>query len=51
VTTLGYSGFLVGPPIIGGITTATSLTAALFVVVLAAGIVAYGARFVPDKPG
>jgi fucose permease len=50
VTTLGYSGFLVGPPIIGGIATAVSLTAALFVVVLAAGVVAYGARFVPDKP-
>jgi fucose permease len=50
VTTIGYSGFLVGPPIIGSIATLSSLTTALWLVVLAAGIVAYGARFVPEKP-
>jgi predicted MFS family arabinose efflux permease len=48
VTTIGYSGFLVGPPIIGGIATHSSLTAALWVVVAAAAVVAYGARFVPE---
>ena len=51
VTTIGYSGFLVGPPIIGSIATLSSLTMALWLVVGTAGIVAYGARFVPKKPG
>jgi fucose permease len=49
VTTIGYSGFLVGPPIIGSIATLRSLTAALWLVVGTAGIVAYGARFVPER--
>jgi fucose permease len=49
VTTIGYSGFIVGPPLIGSIATASSLTAALFVVVVMAALVAYGARFVPPK--
>jgi fucose permease len=48
VTTIGYSGFMVGPPVIGGIATASSLTVALFVVVLCAALVAYGARYVPE---
>ena len=47
VTSIGYSGFMIGPPLIGSIATATSLTAALFVV-LCAAIVAYGARYVPE---
>ncbi|MEO8754379.1 MAG: MFS transporter [Casimicrobiaceae bacterium] len=51
VTSVGYSGFMVGPPLIGAIATATSLTVALVVVVLAAGLLAYGARFVPLGPG
>jgi predicted MFS family arabinose efflux permease len=50
VTSIGYSGFMIGPPLIGSIATATSLTAALGVVVLASGLLAYGARFVPQKP-
>jgi len=50
VTTIGYSGFLVGPPIIGSIATLSSLTTALWLVVVTAGIVAYGARFVPQRP-
>lgn len=50
VTTIGYSGFMVGPPIIGSIATVSSLTAALWLVVGAAAIVAYGARFVSEKP-
>ena len=49
VTTIGYSGFIIGPPLIGAIATASSLTVALSVVVLAAGCVAYGARLVPEK--
>ena len=49
VTSIGYSGFMFGPPLIGSIATATSLTIALFVVVLASGLLAYGARFVPQK--
>ena len=49
VTSIGYSGFMIGPPLIGSIATATSLTVALGVVVLAAGLLAYGARFVPEK--
>jgi fucose permease len=51
VTTIGYSGFIVGPPIIGSIATASSLTVALFLVVLCAALVAYGARYVPEEPG
>jgi fucose permease len=50
VTSIGYSGFMIGPPLIGGIATATSLTVALFVVVLASALLAYGARFVPENP-
>lgn len=50
VTTIGYSGFIVGPPLIGGIATASSLTAALFVVVVMSLLVTYGARYVPVAP-
>ena len=49
VTSIGYSGFMIGPPLIGSIATATSLTIALGVVVLAAGVLALGAGFVPEK--
>ena len=49
VTSIGYSGFMMGPPLIGGIATATSLTVALGVVVLASAFLAWGARFVPEK--
>ncbi len=48
VTSIGYSGFMIAPPLVGGIATATSLTMALGVVVLAAGLLAFGARFVPQ---
>ena len=50
VTSIGYSGFMIGPPLIGSIATATSLTIALGVVVVASGFLAFGARFVPQKP-
>jgi fucose permease len=43
-SSIGYSGFLVGPPLIGGIAHAASLTAAMTVVVIAAAALALGAR-------
>jgi len=46
VTSIGYSGFVIGPPLIGSIATGMSLTAALGLVVLASAALAYGARFV-----
>lgn len=48
VTTIGYSGFLVGPPVIGGIATVSSLTVALFTVAACAALVAFGAGWVPE---
>ena len=47
VTSIGYSGFMIGPPLIGGLARASSLTAALAVVVVAAALLAIGARQVP----
>ena len=49
VTSVGYSGFMLGPPLIGSIAAATSLTVALWVVVLMAALLAAGARWVPAK--
>jgi predicted MFS family arabinose efflux permease len=50
VTSIGYSGFMLGPPLVGSIATATSLALALGVVVVASVLLAYGARFVPERP-
>lgn len=50
VSSIGYSGFLVGPPLIGGVAQHASLTLALLVVVVAASILALSAHWVPDKP-
>ena len=47
VTSIGYSGFMVGPPLIGALAHASSLRVALGVVVLAALCLAIGARRVP----
>jgi fucose permease len=47
VTSIGYSGFMVGPPLIGALAHSTSLTVALAVVVIGAGCLALGARKVP----
>jgi hypothetical protein len=44
VTTLGYAGFLAGPPIIGFLAELTGLTLALGLVVLASLIIAASAR-------
>ena len=49
VTSIGYSGFMIGPPLIGSIAQATSLSVALAVVVAAAGCLAIGAKHVPVK--
>ncbi|WP_310462700.1 MFS transporter [Sphaerotilus sp.] len=40
MATLGYSGFLIGPPVIGWLAQATSLQVALGVLVLLAGVIA-----------
>ncbi|HNG81175.1 MAG TPA: MFS transporter [Burkholderiaceae bacterium] len=44
VSSIGYAGFMVGPPLIGAIAQAVSLTAAMGVVVVMAGALALGAR-------
>jgi fucose permease len=49
VTSIGYSGFMIGPPLIGSIATASSLTLALGVVVLASALLAWCARWVPQR--
>jgi fucose permease len=49
VSSIGYSGFMVGPPLIGGIAQHASLTLAMGVVVVTAGILALSAHYVPDK--
>jgi fucose permease len=50
VTSIGYSGFLIGPPLIGGLAHASSLTMALGVVVFGALLLAFGVRWVPARP-
>lgn len=47
VSSIGYVGFMVGPPIVGSIAHATSLTAAMGVLVAAATILALGSGRVP----
>ena len=46
VTSIGYSGFMLGPPLMGAIATATSLSTAMGVVVIAALVLACCARWV-----
>ena len=48
VTSIGYSGFMIGPPLIGSIAQASSLTVALSAVVLGAVCLAIGSRKVPQ---
>jgi fucose permease len=47
VSSIGYSGFMLGPPLIGAIARATTLSLALGVVVVACVVLALGARRVP----
>lgn len=44
VSSIGYAGFMIGPPLIGAIAQAVSLTAAMATVVVMAGALALGAR-------
>ena len=48
VSSIGYTGFLIGPPLIGLIAHAVSLRVAMGVIVVAAGMLAWLARRVPD---
>ena len=48
VTSIGYAGFMIGPPLIGGLAHASSLSVALTVVVIGSAFLAYGSRFVPQ---
>jgi predicted MFS family arabinose efflux permease len=47
VSSIGYSGFMIGPPLIGSIAQGWSLTLAMGVVVVMAGALAWGAKHVP----
>lgn len=49
VSSIGYCGFMVGPPLIGAMAQRVSLTAALGVVVVAAAALALFAHRVPDR--
>lgn len=44
VSSVGYTGFVIGPPVIGAVAQGVSLTAAMGLVVVAAGALALGAR-------
>lgn len=44
VSSIGHAGFMIGPPLIGGLAQALSLTAAMWIVVLAAALLATGVR-------
>lgn len=50
VSTVGYLGFLAGPPLIGALSQSVGLPAALSLVVLSGLAVAAGSRFVGDGP-
>lgn len=49
ISSIGYCGFLISPPLIGSLAHVRSLTAALSVVVVMAALLAVGARYVPAK--
>jgi fucose permease len=49
VSAIGYSGFMVGPPVIGAIAQYVSLTAAMLVVVVGAAALGAFAHHVPDR--
>lgn len=50
VSSIGYLGFMIGPPIVGGIAHATTLTIAMGTLIVIAAILAFGARRVPAPP-
>jgi hypothetical protein len=43
-SSIGYSGFLIGPPLIGSVAQATSLSVAMALVVVASAALAVGER-------
>jgi hypothetical protein len=49
-SSIGYSGFLVGPPLIGALAHGWSLTVAMGVVVLAAAALALSGGRLPPPP-
>ena len=49
VTTIGYCGFLTGPPVIGSLSVAVGLRAAMVVIALAGIVVAAGPVFISLK--
>jgi MFS family permease len=50
VSSIGYVGFMIGPPIIGGIAHASSLTIAMGFLSVASMILVLGSRRVPEAP-
>ena len=49
VSSIGYVGFMIGPPIIGAVAHATTLTIAMGTLVVASLILIIGARRVPES--
>ena len=49
ISSIGYAGFMVGPPLIGAVAQNFSLTTAMLAVVLAAGSLALWAHRVPER--
>jgi MFS family permease len=47
VSSIGYVGFMLGPPLVGAVAKAVSLSAAMAVVVVASALLALLARYVP----
>lgn len=48
VSSIGYVGFMIGPPIIGAVAHATTLTIGMGTLIVACAILIVGARRVPD---
>ena len=48
VSSIGYVGFMIGPPIIGGLAHATTLTIAMGTLVVACAVLVFGALKVPS---
>jgi len=49
VSSIGYVGFMIGPPIIGAVAHATTLTIAMGTLIVACAILIVGARRVPES--
>jgi predicted MFS family arabinose efflux permease len=50
VSSIGYAGFMIGPPIIGAIAHATSLTLAMGTLIVASALMMLGTRWLPSDP-